>query len=222
MKKFAPWQFSTMREQTFKAKKSQVFRSSGFLKIIISFGYLRFGHWVSHLLTFRVWTLRVYVQTERVERCLFGYSGLVKKSDLLDIQDWIMNYHLEVHDWTVNARIKEPFWNAKNCLIHHDDQNSEKREQNWFLFSDDVKLPTDTKLWIEKPLFSSSKGKKLISMPKCTELQCPTGVFWESSGIISQKRRPELSQGPEGHSHCTGTASIQRWDQVACVHLVVL
>ena len=26
-------------------------------------------------------------QTERVERCIFGYSGLVKKIDLLDIQD---------------------------------------------------------------------------------------------------------------------------------------
>ena len=128
LKKLVPWQFK--REQTYKAKGSQGFRSSRFLTIIINFGYLRFGHWVSHLLTFRVWTLMVYIQTERVERCIFGYSGLVKKVDLLDIQDWIMNYHLEVHDWTVNARIKEPFWNAKNCLIHHDDQNSEKREQN--------------------------------------------------------------------------------------------
>ena len=44
-------------------------------------------------------------------------------------------------------------------------------------------------------------------MHKCSGLQCPTGVFWESSGIISQKR----GQSWVGGQRVTATAQLHSY-----------
>ena len=55
------------------------------------------------------------------------------------------------------------------------------------------------KCWIDE-----ASTKKPGCMHKCRGLQCPTGVFWESSGIISQKR----GQSWAGGQRVTATAQL--------------